>query len=73
MKVVQIILILCLLASFNCDLFSFLTCMMANQDVNGSLNTLFDKIKDGEEFYTILLFVASKIGAFADAIKTCNL
>ena len=39
--------------------------MMANQGVNESLNILFDGIKSVDEFYTIILFVASKIGVFS--------
>ena len=50
LKALQIILVLGLLASFSCDLFSILTCMMANQEVNESLNTLFDKIKKVKNF-----------------------
>ena len=50
LKALQIILILGLLGSFSCDLFSILICMMANQEVNESLNTLFDKIKKVKNF-----------------------
>lgn len=71
MKAVQIILLLCLIASFNCDILSFLTCLMGRQNVLEICTTLFDKIKNQEKIGEIIMYVAKNISALADAIKSC--
>ena len=43
--------------------------MIENKEVNESFDTFFGKIKNSEEFYTIILFVASKISFFLSQLR----
>ena len=48
--------------------------MAANQEVNESLNALFDKIKNGKTVINFILsfYSLSKISVFSDSIKSAT-
>ena len=73
MKAIQLVLIFALIASFNCDLMSFIMCFIGNSSVLDICNNLFQKIKDGEAALNIIMYLVSNFNTLYDAVKSCNL
>jgi len=67
MKAVQVILILCLLASMDCfNIGNFFTCILGKPAVMTVVLGLVSKIKEGEGIFGIISFI---LGQFTDTVK----
>lgn len=72
MKAVQVILILCLLASMDCfDIWNFFKCLLAKPVISSLGLTLFAKIKNEEGIYAILGFLFGQLSDVTNAVKEC--
>lgn len=72
MKAVQVILILCLLASMDCFNFgSFITCMLAKPAVMTVVLGIVSKIKEGEGIFGIISFILGQFTDTVNAVKEC--
>jgi len=72
MKAVQIILVLCLLASFTCfDFATFIFCLIGNSEAANFVTQLINKIIEGENFLSIATFIFSNVGNLVEAVTGC--
>ena len=72
MKAVQVLLLLCLIASFDCeDIIAQISCLVSNSVIYETVKEVVKKIKDKENAIEIGLFIVSKYEAIKAAIEKC--
>ena len=72
MKAVQVLLLLCLIASFDCeDIIAQISCLISNSAIYDTVKEVVKKIKDKENAIEIGLFIVSKYEAIKAAIDKC--
>lgn len=72
MKAVQVILILCLLASMDCfNIGNFFTCILGKPAVMTVVLGLVSKIKEGEGIFGIISFILGQFTDTVNAVKEC--
>jgi len=72
MKAVQVLLVLCLIASFDCqDIIAQISCLVANPVVYETVKEVVKKIKNKENAIEIGLFIVSKYEAIKGIVEKC--
>jgi len=72
MKAVQVLLVLCLFASFQCeDILAKISCLVANPDVLGTIQEVVKKIKEKVSAFEIALYIVSKYEPVKAAVEKC--
>ena len=72
MKAVQVLLLLCLFASFECeDIIAKIACLVSNPVVLETIKEVVKKIKDKENAIEIGLFIVSKYEAVKSVVEKC--
>ena len=72
MKAVQVLLLLCLIASFECeDIIAKISCLIANPDVYGAIQEVIKRIKEKQNAIEIGLFIVAKYKAVKAAVEKC--
>ena len=72
MKAVQVLLVLCLFASFQCeDILAKISCLVANPDVLVTIQEVVKKIKEKVSAFEIALYLVSKYEPVKAAVEKC--
>ena len=72
MKAVQVLLVLCLFASFQCeDILAKISCLVANPDVLVTIQEVVKKIKEKVNAFEIALYLVSKYEPVKAAVEKC--
>ena len=72
MKAVQVLLLLCIIASFECDdIFSKITCLLGNPAVYNTIKELINKIKEKQNVFEIGGFLISKYSEVKEVVVKC--
>ena len=72
MKAVQVLLLLCLFASFECgDIIAKISCLVANPEIYGTIKEIIKRIKEKQNAIEIGLFIVSKYEAVKSVVEKC--
>ncbi len=72
MKAVQVLLLLCLFASFECeDIISKIACLVSNPEVLGAIQEVVKKIKEKVSAFEIAIYLLSKYEPVKAVVEKC--
>ena len=72
MKAIQILLVLVLIASFNCnDFLDFVLCLIGKEEIANVITELIEKIKNKESALNFISFIFQKIPIVEAQVKEC--